>query len=48
MIIATREDGAALVILAVAAACPTCRRAAFFVVNRNGRTLCVHCDEATR
>ncbi len=38
---------AALVVLPGAVECPTCHRAVRLVINRNGRTRCVACDEIT-
>lgn len=37
---------AALIVLKDPMECPKCHRAAMFVVNRDGKTLCSHCDPA--
>lgn len=43
-VIARQPDDSASIILAEPATCPICKSAHYFVVNRNGRTLCVYCD----
>lgn len=43
-ITAKQSDGSANIILTEPAKCPLCKSMRCFIVNRNGRALCVYCD----